>query len=474
MRNAGSPLSKRDTTDGVTPALAATSTIPAKPIPPHRLQRFYAAIKGLTPPVGRNYTRSRSARKNVSLEGLAVPSRPTVPTIEPPLALDGLRVLDFTQMMLGPFATQMLADLGADVIKVERPVTGEWERGLQLAGQLLGGDSAGFLAMNRNKRSIAVDLKAPGAAEALRALGATCDVVVENFRPGVMDRLGLGYADFRSVRPDIIYCSGSGWGQRSTFAKENRPGQDLLIQAASGLAYNAGTADDPPIAAGTSVSDATAALTLSNGILAAVIARDRYGIGQRVEVDLFRSTMAILCQEAAVIVNQTEQPVRSAAGVAQPWLSAPAGIYRSADGWFALAMSDLHTVAGVFELPHLGELDPWSDRDTVKRTIDAVSPSRTTAQWVTVLLDAGLWAGKVQTTAEAVDDLRVMDPDMIVTVEHPIAGAVELLACPITLSETPWRQRLPPPRVGEHTDEVFAGVIPDETVAVLRATGVIS
>src|ERR1035437_2793223 len=163
-----------------------------------------------------------------------------------PSALDGVRVLDFTQMMLGPFATQLLADLGADVIKVERPEVGEWERGLRFAGQLLGSDSAAFVAMNRNKRSVAIDLKATGACDALLRLGATCDVVVENFRPGVMDRLGLGYADFRAVRPDIIYCSGSGWGQRTKYAQMNRPGQDLLVQAATGLAFNTGTAEDPP------------------------------------------------------------------------------------------------------------------------------------------------------------------------------------------------------------------------------------
>ncbi len=132
-----------------------------------------------------------------------------------PAALDGIRVLDFTQMMLGPFATQMLADLSADVIKVERPAVGEWERGLEFAGGLFDGDSAAFVAMNRNKRSVALDLKADGAREALLRLGATCDVVVENFRPGVMDRLGLGYDDFRTARSDIIFCSGSGWGQRT-------------------------------------------------------------------------------------------------------------------------------------------------------------------------------------------------------------------------------------------------------------------
>src|SRR5262249_31288882 len=144
--------------------------------------------------------------------------------------LDGVRVLDFTQMMLGPYATQLLGDLGADVIKVERPVHGEWERGLEMMGELVAGESAAFLAMNRTKRSVALDLKPPASRDALLELGRTCDIVVENFRPGVLARLGLGYDDFRAVREDIVFCSGSGWGQDTRFARENRPGQDLLIQ----------------------------------------------------------------------------------------------------------------------------------------------------------------------------------------------------------------------------------------------------
>ncbi|MER6869002.1 CoA transferase, partial [Amycolatopsis sp. NPDC000673] len=165
-------------------------------------------------------------------------------------ALEGIRILDFTQMMLGPYGTQMLADLGADVIKVERP-EGEWERSLEMMGGLVAGESAAYLAMNRNKRSLALDLKDPAARDALLRLAATCDVVVENFRPGVMDKLGLGYDDIRAVRPDVVYCSGSGWGQDTPFARERRPGQDLLIQAMSGLAAATGRRGDPPTPAGT-------------------------------------------------------------------------------------------------------------------------------------------------------------------------------------------------------------------------------
>ena len=395
----------------------------------------------------------------------------TDPTPETPGALDGIRVLDFTQMMLGPFATQILADLGADVIKVERPQVGEWERGLEFAGELIGTDSAAFVAMNRNKRSVALDLKGKGAREALLRLAETCDVVVENFRPGVMDRLGLGYEDFRAVRPDIIYCSGSGWGQRTKYAQMNRPGQDLLIQAATGLALNTGSAGDPPIAAGTSICDATGALTLANGILAALLARYRHGVGQRVEVDLFHATMAILTQEISAMVNLGLDFTRSEAGIAQPWLSAPFGIYRTADGWIALAMGSLAAVAEVFDAPDVAGMDPWTDRDAVKRRLDALTPARTTDEWLHPLLAAGLWAAPVRTMKEAAEELAADGSPLIVDVEHTSGRPLQLVGCPITLSETPWRQRLRPPAVGEHTREVLTEVLSEDALRELEEAG---
>jgi crotonobetainyl-CoA:carnitine CoA-transferase CaiB-like acyl-CoA transferase len=392
-------------------------------------------------------------------------------TPETPGALDGIRVLDFTQMMLGPFATQVLADLGADVIKVERPQVGEWERGLEFAGELLGTDSAAFVAMNRNKRSVALDLKGKGARDALLRLAVTCDVVVENFRPGVMERLGLGYEDFRAVRPDIIYCSGSGWGQRTKYAQENRPGQDLLIQAATGLALNTGAAGDPPTAAGTSICDATGALTLANGILAALLARYRHGIGQRVEVDLFHATMAILTQEISAMVNLGLDFSRSEAGIAQPWLSAPFGIYRTADGWIAIAMGSLSAVAEVFDAPDVAAMDSWTDRDAIKRRLDALTPARPTEGWLQPLLAAGLWAAPVRTMKEAAEELAADGSPLIVDVEHTSGRQLQLVGCPITLSETPWRQRLRPPAVGEHTREVLTEVLSEEALRDLEEAG---
>jgi crotonobetainyl-CoA:carnitine CoA-transferase CaiB-like acyl-CoA transferase len=388
-----------------------------------------------------------------------------------PAALDGIRVLDFSQMMLGPFATQVLGDLGADVIKVERPGAGEWERSLPMGGQLLNGTSTAFLAMNRNKRSVAVDLKARGARDALLALAATCDVVVENFRPGVLDRLGLGYDDVRAVRPDVIYCSGTGWGRDTPYARQGRPGQDLLIQAMTGLAANAGRDGDPPVLSGSSISDSTAALTLANGVLAALVARERHGIGQRVEVDLYSATLSVMCQEISAQVNQGQEFPRSEAGIAQPWSAAPYGFYRASDGWVALAMGDLAVLADVLGDPGLAGLDPWTDRDAAKRRIDAAVADRPTTEVVDALLAGGLWAAQVRTMGEAVDALRNDGSDLLVRVEHPEVGELELIGCPIRLSGTPWRLRHRPPIVGEHTDEVLSEVLDDDELAQLRKAG---
>jgi len=384
-------------------------------------------------------------------------------------ALSSIRVLDFTQMMLGPYATQTLADFGADVIKVERPGKGEWERGLEFMGELVGQDSAAFLAMNRNKRSLTVDLKNPAVIDALLEIGESCDVIVENFRPGVMGRLGLGYEHFRTRNPKIVYASGSGWGQDTEWARQNRPGQDLLIQAASGLAYNTGKADDAPTPLGSSLCDATTAQSLTIGILTALIAREHLGIGQRVEVDLFSTAMAMQCQEISAMVNLSngKQTSRSSAGIGGPWLDAPFGIYETIDGYVAIAMASLETIGELLSLPELAGFDPWEEREQAKKTLDVAMLTRTSAAWLELLLPAGIWAAPVLTNMEAVQEMRNADSNMIVTVEHPTAGPVELIGCPITLSETGWSQRLRPPLVGEHSYEVLTEFLGSERAALL-------
>lgn len=381
-------------------------------------------------------------------------------------ALDGIRILDFTQMMLGPYGTQLLGDLGADVIKVER-TEGEWERSLEMMGELVGGESAAFLAMNRNKRSVAIDLKNPLARQALLKLGSSCDVIVENFRPGVLAKLGLGYEDFKAVKPDIIFCSGSGWGQDTTFARENRPGQDLLIQAMSGLAAATGRRSDPPTPAGTAIVDHATALMLASGILAALLARNTHGVGQKVEVDLYSTAIAMQCQEISTLVNQKEDYDRSEEGIGQAWLSAPFGIYGASDGWIAVAMAPLDKIADVVGDDSLVHLDAWFQRDEVKRQIQQTLSQHSVEHWLEQFSARGLWAARVRTTREAVDELRADSPDLIVNVDGPHGEPIELIGCAIRMSETPWQQRLAPPRVGEHNVEVLSKVLTPEELREL-------
>src|SRR5919198_3495122 len=303
------------------------------------------------------------------------------------MALEGIRVLDFTQMMMGPWATQFLGDMGADVIKVERPGVGEWERGLRSTGDLIDGQSPFFLAMNRNKKSLTLNLKDPRARDVVLKLAGSCDLVVENFRPGVMDRLGLGYEDLSAVRPSIVYVAGSGFGPDGPYV--DRPGQDLLIQAMSGLAAYGGRRDDPPMPSGSSIVDASTALMLAFSAMVGLFHRERTGRGQRIDVSLFNTAIALQCQEVAAFMNMERRWERSEAGIGGAWLSAPFGIYRTADGHVALAMGSLATLGELVDLQELADYDTperaWADRDEVYRILARRLADWTTGEWIDLL-----------------------------------------------------------------------------------------
>lgn len=388
-----------------------------------------------------------------------------------PQALDGIRVLDFTQMMLGPLCTQTLADLGADVIKVERPGIGEWMRKMPMLGEFVGKDSAAFHAFNRNKRSLAVNLKHPDGRALLLEIVKDFDVVAENFRAGVMDRLGLGYDDFRTVKPDIIYASGSGWGQRSELAKQNWPGQDLLIQAMSGVMFNTGKAGDEPTACGTPIADFAASQAMVSGILAALLARDRHGVGQRVEVDLYSATLNLMAQENFAVLNQGLELERSEAGIATPWNDAPYGPHPTADGYVAIAMCPLDKLAGLLDDPQIAQMHGFRDRDALKRRIDARTSSMSSAALLEVLKAGDVWCAPVRTSREAMDELVAIESELLVELDHPEAGKVNAIACPITLSATPVSRADAAPRAGEHTGEVLRELIGEARLAELQAKG---
>lgn len=392
-------------------------------------------------------------------------------------ALAGIRILDFSQMMMGPWATQLLGDLGADVIKVERPKVGEWERSLAAMGQLLNGDSPFFLSMNRNKRSLTLDLKHPEAGPIVDRLITTVDVVVENFRPGVMERLGFGFERLSELNPRLVYCSASGYGSRGPYVK--RPGQDLLIQALSGLAANTGRASDPPTPIGTSICDAMAAMMVACGILAALQARTHTGKGQKVEVDLLSTALAAQCQEAVVHLNNFPRWERSAAGITQPWIGAPYGIYPTSDGHLALAMNSLRVLGELLDLPDVAlyEGNPrgaFTDRDTIKRRLEERLLTRTTNEWLELMATRDIWCAPVKDFEAIFNDPQVAAAEIVTTVEQPNIGPLKVIRAPITLSGTPATVRRPSPKVGEHNQEILreAGY-DDAAIAQLEKEGVL-
>lgn len=386
-------------------------------------------------------------------------------------ALEGVRILDFTQMMLGPLCTQALADMGADVIKVERPGKGEWMRAMPMIGEFVGGDSAAFLSFNRNKRSVAIDLKSPEGRAALMDLAKECDVVAENFRSGVMDRLGLGYEDFKEANPKIIYASGSGWGVGSYMAEKGMPGQDLLIQAMSGVMFNTGRRDDPPTACGTPIADFAASQALAIGILGALIARDRHGVGQKVETNLYSATLNLMGQENFAVLNQGIALERSEAGVASCWNDAPYGAHPSSDGWVAIAMCPLDKLAQILNDPELASMDPWNQRDATKLRIDESTKTRTTEELMVIFEAADVWAAPIRNSTEAMEELVKLNSPRLVSMNHPKAGEIKAIANPVTMSETPVSQRYVPPQVGQHTDEVLTEMLGVERLEALRKSG---
>jgi crotonobetainyl-CoA:carnitine CoA-transferase CaiB-like acyl-CoA transferase len=392
------------------------------------------------------------------------------------MALEGVRVIDFSQMMMGPWCTQFLGDLGAEVIKIERPGTGDWERGLPAMGQLLAGDSPFFLAMNRNKKSVTLNLKDPRAKEVVFRLVETAHLVVENFRPGVMDRLGLGYDDLRKVNPGIVYVSGSGYGSSGPYV--SRPGQDLLIQALSGIAANTGRRDDPPTPAGTSIVDASTALLMAFAAMVGLFHRFRTGQGQKIEVSLLNTAIAIQCQELAAFLNLPKRWERSASGIGGAWLAAPFGIYQTQDGYLAIAMASLTTLGQLLDLPELAQYDTpelaYEQRDVIKPMIESRLAANTTTYWLELLLAHDVWCAEVKSFDEVVTDPQVLHNHLLETMVHPRAGELRVVGNPIVFSETPAAIRYPPPLLGQHTEEVLRELgYSAEEIVRLREEGVI-
>ena len=404
--------------------------------------------------------------------------------------LDRVRILDFTIMMQGPHATQMLADLGADVIKVERPgnLGGPSGHPDERYGPH-GGYSqrpeentfyaSSFLAHNRNKKSITIDLKKERGREIIRRLIKTSDVVYENFRPDVMPRLGFGYADCCALNPSIIYASATGYGPDGPYV--DRPGQDLLVQSLTGLAAMNAVPDGRPLPVPFAMMDLLGAAYGAYGVLAALYHRQQTGEGQQVNVCLLNSGIAALSEVAFHFLNTGSAPDRGTPMHGTPYLPPPYAIHKTKDGYLSISGSrSAPTLLKILGLGHLLD-DPrfntfWTrleNRAELEAVMDAALQHKTTAEWLALLREADLWASPVNTLAEAVTDPQVLHNEMVVTVDSPV-GPLKMPGIPYKLSKTPAQVRSAPPLLGQHTEEVLGqlGYGPEE-LAQLRQEQVI-
>lgn len=375
--------------------------------------------------------------------------------------LAGLRVLDFTALLQGPLATQLLADLGADVIKLEKH-GGEWMRHWGIFMARTHGETDAFLAFNRNKRSVEVDLRDAQDRERILELIKNADVVVENFRPGVMDKLGLGYDALRKVKPDLIYAAASGFGQTGPYAK--KPGQDYLVQAITGAMWLTGRRDDPPFLLGAAVADEFTGMHLALGILAALVHRDRTGTGQRVDVDLLGGIMALQQQELTAHLNHRDLPDRPVGNVGHRGITAPCGVYETANGHLLLSMVPCPKLGEILGVDWLAQYDSnekmLAARDEVFAELSKHFISETTDYWVAMLSEHDVWCAPVRKYSDIESDPQIAHNKLIWDVPFGDGEKTyRTVGSPFTFSSSPVGVHRSAPSAGQHTDEFKNGEI---------------
>ncbi|WP_459615359.1 CaiB/BaiF CoA transferase family protein [Bordetella sp. 2513F-2] len=391
-------------------------------------------------------------------------------------ALQGYRVIDCTIAMAGPFAAQRMGDLGADVIKVE-PVTGEWQRHVAAGGSEGGRINVSFLSLNRNKRSLAVDLKSEAGRELVYKLVATADVFVQNYRAGVAARLGMDYETLKRINPRLVYVSMSGYGESGPY--RDRPGQDMLLQAMSGAMFNVGAQDEVPRPAGNYLVDAVTAYSAFEGMLAALLHRERTGEGQLVSTNMLDSIVAFQMQELSVYTVGRQPQRRGKEADGHVYIRAPYGVFQTADGLIALAFPPLRRLGEVAGIPELLDMvdgkDSFAQKDRIIALTRAALRRRTTAEWMEAFDAADIWCGPVHDYAALEKDPQVAHNGSFVEYEHPTEGPVKTPGFPYRMSATPPAVRRGAPLVGEHTSEILEELgIPPERIAELCARGVVA
>ena len=373
--------------------------------------------------------------------------------------LSDIKVLDLSRVLAGPYCTMMLADMGADVIKLEQPGKGDDTRGY--GPPFVNGESTYFMSVNRNKRSMTLDLKNERGKEILTGLIREADVLVENFRPGTLEKLGFGYDEARLLNPRLVYCSISGYGH--TGPASHFPGYDLIVQGEGGIADLTGESDGPPMKVGTSQADIVAGMNAFSGILLALLARQQTGEGQKIDIALLDCQISLLTYQAAIYFATGESPQRI--GNQHPSI-APYETYRSSDGFINVGCGNQaiwQRFCNAAGLAHLLEderfttnADRVAHRVALNEAIEPVLAQKTTAEWVNLLRSQGIPAGPIHSVQEALEHPQTVARDMVVHLDHPRAGDIQMTGIQIKLSETPGEVVSPPPLLGQHTPEILS------------------
>lgn len=390
--------------------------------------------------------------------------------------LSGYRVLDCSIAMAGPFAAQRLGDLGADVVKIE-PVTGEWQRHVSAGGARGNRVNVSFLSLNRNKRSLAVDLKSDDGKAVLLELVKTADVFLQNYRPGVAKRLGVDYETLSQINPRLIYVSMSGYGEDGPY--RDYPGQDLVLQGMSGAMLSTGREGEPPTPAGLYLVDAVTAYTAFEGALAALLHRERTGEGQLVEVNMLDAITTLQMQELSIYTVAGKPPTRSDEPHAHVYIRAPYGTFATNDGYIIVSFPSLKTLGEVIGEPSFCEMDDetdtWSRRDEIFAKTGEHLKTRSSAEWLEKLRAADVWCGPVYGYADLVDDPQIKHNQTFVEYDHPTEGHVKTPGFAIRFSKTPSKVERGAPLAGEHSREVLREAGYDEAaIERLLAAGAVA
>jgi glutaryl-CoA transferase len=393
-------------------------------------------------------------------------------------ALAGIRVLDLTRVLAGPYCTMFLGDLGAEVVKIEQPGVGDDTRGW--GPPFADGESAYFLCVNRNKKSLTVDLKSPEGISLVRQLAERADVLIENFRPGTMERFGLGYDRLHSANAKLIYASLSGFGADGPMA--DTPGYDLIVQAWGGLMSITGTEESGPLKVGVAIIDLVAGLMLGKSIAAALYAREKNGVGQKLDTSLLEAEVAVLINAGSNYLVSGKVPGRW--GNAHPTI-VPYQSFQTEDSYLVVGVASegiwqrFCAAIGKSELARDPRFqrnpDRVANRDALIPVLSEIFRSRNNETWLRLLNEAEVPCAPIQTIDQVFHSPQVLHRKMLVEVAHPTAGTVRMAGLPVKFSATPASVRLPPPLLGEHSEQVLSSWlgISGEAVAQLKQKGVI-